>query len=346
MVLTIAAAVFVFGLLVLVHELGHFMTAKATDMRVDEFAIGFGPKLFSFRRGETEYSLRAIPLGGFNDIAGMNPEDNKAGERGYCEKPVSSRMIVILSGSVMNFILPVLLFFGIFFFAGVGTPSTEPVLGTVLPDKPAAMAGLREGDRILSINGVEIENWSQLSETVRQGEEGSPVEVVFQRGSETQRALIEPYYDEGSKRQVIGVLGTLDMRYPGVAESMQLAVQKTYSIMEMMLTELGRIFAERSGAELAGPIGVAQMAGEMAQLGFIPLLNFAAFLSLNLGIINLLPVPALDGGHFMMLLMEAVRGKPMSPKTLYYLQSVGVALLVLLMLFATKNDVVRVFTGG
>ncbi len=127
---------------------------------------------------------------------------------------------------------------------------------------------------------------------------------------------------------------------------MQLAVQKTYSIMEMMLTELGRIFAERSGAELAGPIGVAQMAGEMAQLGFIPLLNFAAFLSLNLGIINLLPVPALDGGHFMMLLMEAVRGKPMSPKTLYYLQSVGVALLVLLMLFATKNDVVRVFTGG
>ena len=131
MILTIAAAIFVFGLLVLVHELGHFMTAKLTGMRVDEFAIGFGPKVFSVQKGETAYSIRAIPLGGFNDIAGMDPEDNDAGSRGYCEKPVLSRMIVILAGSFMNFLLPVFLFFGIFFFAGVGTPSPEPVLGTI-----------------------------------------------------------------------------------------------------------------------------------------------------------------------------------------------------------------------
>ena len=154
MVLTIAAAVFVFGLLVLVHELGHFITAKMTGMRVDEFAIGFGPKIFSFTRGETVYSLRAIPLGGFNDIAGMDPANNEAGARGYCEKPVLSRMIVILAGSAMNFVLPVVLFFGIFFFSGVSTPNPEPVLGTVIAGKAADLAGLKDGDRVVMIEDV------------------------------------------------------------------------------------------------------------------------------------------------------------------------------------------------
>ena len=146
MVLTIAAAVFVFGLLVLVHELGHFVTAKLTGMRVDEFAIGFGPQLLAVKRGETVYSLRAVPLGGFNNIAGMDPEaEDDAGERGYARKSVWARMLVILAGSAMNFLLPVFLYWGVFFFSGVATPSTEPVLGMVLPDRPAAQAGVRVG---------------------------------------------------------------------------------------------------------------------------------------------------------------------------------------------------------
>ena len=132
MILTIASAVFVFGLLVLVHEFGHFITAKMTGMRVDEFAIGFGPKLISRKHGETVYSLRAIPLGGFNDIAGMDPENNTAGERGFCAKPVLSRMIVILAGATMNFILPILLFFAIYSALGEMKPSTEPVIGEVI----------------------------------------------------------------------------------------------------------------------------------------------------------------------------------------------------------------------
>jgi len=127
MILTVAAAIFVFGLLVLVHEFGHFITAKMTGMRVDEFAIGFGPKIYSRKYGETEYSLRAIPLGGFNDIAGMDPEDNDAGDRGYCRKPIPSRMLVILAGAGMNFILPIVLFFGIFAFNGISSPNPEPV---------------------------------------------------------------------------------------------------------------------------------------------------------------------------------------------------------------------------
>lgn len=345
MVLTIAAAVFVFGLLVLVHELGHFVTAKMTGMRVDEFAIGFGPKLVSFQRGETVYSIRAIPLGGFNDIAGMDPEQNDAGSRGYCEKPVSSRMIVILAGSIMNFILPLFLFFGIFFFTGVSTPSTEPVFGTVLAGKPAAEAGLRDGDRVLAIDGTPIATWSDFVAGVKDSA-GKPVNLTVERGGESFDTTVTPAYDSSSQRAMVGVMGSVDTRYPGFVESAKLAVQKTGAILYMMVDALYKIVLELSGAELAGPIGVAQMAGEVAQMGFVPLLNFAAFLSLNLGIVNLFPIPALDGGHFLTLCVEAVRGKPLSPTALRYTQNVGIVLLLLLMLLATKNDIVRVIFGG
>ena len=204
MVLTIAAAIFVFGLLVLVHELGHFITAKFTGMRVDEFAIGFGPKLISHQWGETVYSIRAIPLGGFNDIAGMDPSDNDAGARGYCAKPVLSRMVVILAGSIMNFILPVILFFGIFFFAGVSTPNPEPVLGTVMEGKPAAEAGLRDGDRVLSLDGVDTKMWTDFVNGVKDNT-GEPITGVGQRGDETVTTVMTPVYDNQSKKAVIGV---------------------------------------------------------------------------------------------------------------------------------------------
>ena len=345
MVLTIAAAIFVFGLLVLVHELGHFITAKLTGMRVDEFAIGFGPKLISFTRGETVYSLRAIPLGGFNDIAGMDPANNEAGSRGYCEKPVLSRMIVILAGSIMNFILPLVIFFGIFFFVGVSTPSPEPVFGTVLADKAAAQAGLQDGDRIISLNCKSIATWTEFVDNIKDNE-GTPIKVVAQRGDETIETTMTPAYDPQAKKAVVGVMSSVDTKHPGMFEAAGLALQKTYMIVVMMLDALLQIILQLSGSELAGPIGVAQMAGEVAQMGFVPLLNFAAFLSLNLGIVNLFPIPALDGGHFVTLCVEAVRGKPMSPKALEYTQKVGIVLLILLMVLATKNDIVRVFTGG
>ena len=351
MALTIVSTIFVLGVLVLVHELGHFVTAKLTGMRVDEFAIGFGPKLLSTKRGETVYSIRMVPLGGFNDIAGMNPEENEAGERGYCEKPIPSRMLVILAGSIMNFILPVFLFFGIFFFSGVSTQNPEPIMGTVLADKPAALAGMKDGDRVLAVNGVPIASWQEFTEMVQNDAElpdGSraPMVMEVRRGEEQLQLTMTPAYDSQSKRAMVGVMSAIDHREAGLFESAQLAVVKTVSIIAAMLDALYRLILELSGAELSGPIGIAQMAGEVAQMGIVPLLSFTAFLSLNLGIINLFPLPALDGGHFAMLCVEAVRGKPMSPKALYYMQCFGVALIVTLMLFATANDLMRVFTGG
>ena len=342
----VAATIFVFGLLVFVHELGHFITAKLTGMRVDEFAIGFGPRLVSFRRGETVYTIRIIPLAGFNDIAGMNADDNDAGERGYCCKPILSRMVVILAGSAMNLILPVFLFFGIFFFSGIQTPNPAPVLGTVLADNPAAKAGLVAGDRILAIDGKPVGTWQELVDAIRANHGNVPLQMQVARAEQSLTVSVTPRYDASHNRGYIGIVNAYDSTYPGFLQSVSMAFERTWAIIAMMLDALYRIILELSGTELAGPIGVAQMAGEVAEMGIVPLLNFAALLSLNLAIINLMPVPALDGGHFLTLCIEAVRGKPLSPRIMRYVQNAGVGLIVLLMLLAMKNDVVRIFAGG
>ena len=343
--LTILASVFVFGLLVLFHEFGHFIMAKATGMRVDEFAIGFGPKLISRKFGETEYSIRIVPLGGFNDIAGMDPSENDAGDRGYCEKPVWKRMIVIVAGPLMNFLLPIMIFFMIFMIVGVSSPSTRPELGEVIPDQPAAMAGLQKGDLVDAINGEPVREWDDIVRIVR-GADGSPMKISYHRDGEARQATVIPIHDKQENRMMIGVMGALDTRQPGVIEAAGTALWKTGYVIYRMIEGLVQIFTGDAAAELAGPLGVMQMTGTVAKLGFAALMNFAALLSLNLGIINLLPVPALDGGHFVTLLLEAVRGKPLGEKALHYTQVAGITVLVALMLFATKNDIVRIFFGG
>lgn len=344
MILTIAAAVFVFGLLVLVHEFGHFITAKMTGMRVDEFAIGFGPKIISKKRGETIYSLRAIPLGGFNDIAGMDPDNNPAGERGFCAKPVLSRMIVILAGATMNFILPIVLFFVIYATFGMAQPATEPIIGDVIEGMSAEKAGIKGGDEILSVDGQEVATWKDFTDKLRTVEAGQDVLIKYRRGDEIGEVTLSPTYNEQEQRILIGVHSSIVYEEKTLPESFGLAIEHTKEITVMMLDSIAMLFREPEQTEnLAGPIGIVQMSGQVAERGFIPLLNFAALLSINLGIINLLPVPVLDGGHFVNLFIEAVRGKPLGSKAVAYTQRIGIALLLMLMLFATKNDLVRVF---
>ena len=344
MILTIVAAVFVFGLLVLVHEFGHFITAKMTGMRVDEFAIGFGPKLISRRHGETVYSLRVVPLGGFNDIAGMDPANNTAGERGFCAKPVLSRMVVILVGSVMNLILPLVLFFTIFTTVGLSVPSTEPVIGNIIQGMSAEKAGLKEGDRVLSVDGQSVTTWKDFTDNLRQVKEGQNVSLQYKRGEEVYEVTLSPTFNKQENRVLIGVQSETVYESKTIPEAVALSIDYTKEITVYMLESIAQLFEKPEQTEnLAGPIGIVQMSGQVAENGFIPLLKFAALLSINLGIVNLLPVPVLDGGHFVNLFIEAVRGKPLGSKAVAYTQRIGLALLVMLMLFATKNDLVRIF---
>ncbi|MDR3592796.1 MAG: RIP metalloprotease RseP [Negativicutes bacterium] len=336
---TIIATIFVIGLLVFFHELGHFITAKAVGMKVHEFALGFGPKLLSKQGGETLYSLRVIPLGGFNKIAGMDP-DEEQDQFSFNAKPIWARMLVIVAGPLMNFFLPILLFVIIFLGAGIDTPSDAAVIGTVLQDRPAARVGLAAGDRVLSVNDIQIDSWRQFVSII-QVSAGKQLVLAYDRDNQKGSVTITPEFDPKANRGIIGVVPLIVNYRPGPLEAVSLACQQVYAIGTSMLSGIGQMITGRAPADVAGPIGVAQMAGQVAQMGILPLLQFSAFLSINLGLINLLPVPVLDGGHIVTLAVEAVRRKPLSPQKMQYIQMIGFTLLMLLLLLATFKDITR-----
>lgn len=337
--LTILAAIFVFGVLVTVHELGHFITAKMMKMRVDEFAIGFGPNIYQQKDGDTLYSLRAIPLGGYNKIAGMDPEDPWEPDA-FKAKSIPARMLVILAGSLMNFILPVILFSGIFMIDGIEKPVDQPVLGIVVENKAAANAGLKVGDKILTINGQTINTWNDVITTLR-ANGTKEVTLTAERSGQVATYKMLPEFNEELGRPLIGISPKFVKEQPGVLESVKLGFLYTKQVIFAMVDGLRNIITGRAAAEVSGPIGVAQMAGEVAEKGVLPLLNFVAFLSINLGVINLLPLPALDGGHFMLLIYEGLRGKPLGAKAMNNIQTIGIVLILALTIFSTFKDITR-----
>lgn len=337
--LTILAAIFVFGVLVTVHEFGHFITAKMTGMRVDEFAIGFGPKLYQQKDGDTLYSLRAIPLGGYNKIAGMDPDD-PVEANSFKSKSIPARMLVILAGALMNFILPVILFSGIFMVEGRMQVVNEPVLGTVVEEMAAAKAGLKVGDRILTINNKPVNDWMSLVNDLR-ANGTNPVTLTAESNGTVKNFTMTPVFDKEAGRPLIGISPKFVQEKLGFFASIQEGMLYTKNIISAMINGLYKIVTGSAPAEVAGPLGVAQMAGQVAEKGLLPLMNFVAFLSINLGVINLLPLPALDGGHFVLLVLEALRGKPLGSKAMTNIQMVGVALILALTVFSTFKDITR-----
>ena len=339
MLITILGAVFVFGVIVMIHELGHFLTAKACGMRVDEFAIGIGPNVIQKQKGETLYSIRLLPLGGFNKIAGMDPSED-VGERGFNNKPVWQRFIVIAAGATFNFLLAIVIYFCIFAFHGTTVPSHEPVIGDTFAGNPAAEAGIQQGDRILTINGQSIQEWKDITQSL-QGHSNHVVSVTLDRKGEIISTTVIPR--ESGDRAVIGINPVMDVKQYGIGESAISAVTHTGSTIMEMLQGLWNIVTGHSKGDVAGPIGVAQMAGQVAQHGFISLLLFTALLSLNLGVINLLPIPVLDGGHLVLLILEGITGRKLPEKALQYIQMTGVGLLLLVFVYSTFQDILRLF---
>lgn len=336
---TILACIFVFGILITVHELGHFLTAKLTGMKVEEFAIGFGPEIFKTQEGETKYSLRALPLGGFNRISGMDPDDPQD-ERSFGSKPVKSRMLVILAGSLMNLILPVIIFWVQFMSSGISIPTNEPVFGSIVPKYAAAEAGLQAGDRVLSINGVQVTTWAQVHDLIAESG-GKAIQLEIDRNQQKLAVQVQPTANPDTGKPFIGVMGSTEMKKLGLVDSLVTSVKYTGFIIVSMVSALYHMIIGSTAADVSGPIGVAKMAGEVAQKGIGLLFNFVALLSLNLAVINMLPLPALDGGYFFLLLWEGLTGHKVSQEAMMRIQQVGVAMIVALTLFATYKDLMR-----
>lgn len=336
---TILAAIVLFGVLITVHELGHFLAAKSTGMLVTEFSIGFGPKLFQKKVGETLYSLRLCPLGGYNRIAGMEPGEAVT-PRGFNGRPLWARMLVILAGPFMNFLLPFLIFFGVFAISGLTLPVNKPVVGSLMEGYPGAAAGLQPGDRLVSINGQKLEKWNDINSLV-QANGPKPGKVVIRREGKEISLTLQPRFDGESKRFLIGVRPPLEHRQLSLWESLKTAGLAVGKTTVAMVDGLRKMITGKVRADIAGPIGVAHMAGDVAAQGAVPYLEFMAFLSLNLAVLNLVPIPALDGGQFLVLVVEGLLGHALAPKAKEIIQMIGVACIVALTIFATMHDLLQ-----
>ncbi|MGB4430461.1 MAG: RIP metalloprotease RseP [Limnochordia bacterium] len=337
---TLIAFVVVFGTAVLFHELGHFLVAKASGIRVFEFAVGFGPALASTTWRGTKYSLRVFPLGGFVKMAGMDEpvdyaEDVPADDdpRSFQAKSLPVRLGTIAAGPFMNLVLAVLLFS--LYFMLVTVP---PMVTTVEPNSPAEIAGLLPGDTFISINGEEVIDADQVVGKIQQAA-GQEIEIVVRRQGSLHTIKAVPQEVGGQGRLGFGI-SEAKPRYPFLTSVRAAAVQ-TWRLTAQLVGDITRMITGKQQVEISGPIGIVHIVGETARHGVPQLLSLAVILNINLGLLNLLPVPVLDGGWLLILVLEAIRGKPLAPETRGIAQFIGLALLIMLMLFATFKDLAR-----
>ncbi len=357
---------FLFGLSVVVffHELGHFLVARWCGVRVLTFSVGFGPEIAGFNdRHGTRWKLSWIPLGGYvkffgDDNAASVPDESAVANMTEAEKresffhqPVGRRSAVVAAGPIANFILAIVIFAAIFAFYGRQTTTAR--VDTVVPDSAAAAAGLKSGDLVLAIDGRAIESFSDMQRVVS-ANAGRTLTFQIDRGGAPMTLTATPALKQGKDgfgnstcQAVLGVSrsmapGDVKTEHVNPLAAVWLGTKETWFIIDRTFSYIGGLFAGRECADqLGGPIRIAQISGQVASLGFMPVLHLAAMLSVSIGLLNLFPVPLLDGGHLMFYLVEATRGRPLSPKAQEIGFRIGFAIVVMLMIFTVFNDTVQ-----
>ncbi|WP_099187187.1 RIP metalloprotease RseP [Tepidibacter mesophilus] len=329
--MNIIISLIVFGILVLFHEFGHFIVAKKAGVKVHEFAIGMGPKIYAYKGYETEYSLRLLPIGGYVRMEGEDEESSDP--RSFNNKTIFQKISIVFAGPVMNFILAILLFTVMFMYKGVPGTTIEKTVDNL----PAQQVGIKQGDKILKINDSSIKNWDDIRKTIS-ASNTDDINIKVQRDDNVLEYNIKPKHENGKK--IIGI----EPKYEkNIISSFKYAVNQTFSILGQMIDFLGKaITGNVSKDEVAGPVGIINVVGQAADAGIINVIFLAAVISINLGLFNLLPVPALDGGRIVFLIIELIRGKKMDPEREGSIHFVGFVALMLLMVFTIYNDVSRI----
>lgn len=354
---TVFSFILVLGLLIFVHELGHFLFAKLFGVKVLKFSLGFGPRLCGKVVGDTEYVISAIPLGGYVKMFGENPDeqDVPAEQRAvsFAHKSVWQRFGIVFAGPAFNFLFTLLLFFFLFLAHGVPESVDTTKVGNVKENSPAAVGGMLVNDEIVEINGLITNSWSDVLEGVKNSGGKNISMVILRDGEKIHLELIPEidsvkniYGEEVEQRYMIGIVRFDELRYvrTGPIGAIESAALQTWGFILLTVTGFVKIIQQVIPAsELGGPILIAQIAGQQMKAGFVNFLYFMGLLSVNLGVLNLLPIPVLDGGHLMFLTIEAVRRKPMEERAQIIAQQVGIALLGTLMIFVFYNDILRLF---
>lgn len=355
MLTTLVSFIVVIGVVIFVHELGHFLAAKSVGIRVETFSLGYPPKLIGKRIGETEYCLGWIPLGGYVKMAGMIDE-SATGETKltgapweFASKGTFAKLWVISAGVVMNLLLGVVLYTGIAAFKGLPEASGEPVVGEMNPGWPAEKAGLQLGDRIVGIEGVEIRTWDDLLAQIHPRAE-TPMRVVYRRDGVDQEVTLSPRRSMvrvDGKEQGIGQIGIgpeILYRPAGVSEVLLAGFVGTGNVIALVASSLWKLVtAQASIRELGGPILIAKLSGESARHGLATLLGFLALISINIGCFNLLPIPALDGAHAVIVASEGVLRRQLPTRAKLAIQQVGMVLILALVVIIVVNDAQRIF---
>ena len=340
--MTVFWAVLIIGFLIFTHELGHYYAARWTGVVVQEFAIGFGHKIFSRKQGDTLYSLRIFPIGGFVKLAGMDPNDEYYhSEGGFAAQSLWKRAFIMLAGSLVHLLLTIIIFFLLAFAVGLPVDYVDKgQVGEVLANGPAARAGLQQGNIILKVNDKETPTWQEVAQEIHRHPE-ERVNFAIRRGNDNFVLEITPDRNAEDKG-IIGISPALHLQRMSVLEAAKFAPVQTWSLFKAMMNGLWVLLTGRAGSDgLVGPVGLAQMIGGAARSGLFYLMQLTAVLSLNFSIINLLPLPALDGGRIMMLGVEAIRRKPLDPEKEGIFHFVGFVLLIALTLYVTFKDILR-----
>ncbi len=340
--MSIITTLIIIAILILAHEWGHFIVARKIGIPVHEFSLGFGYKVWSTVRNGVQYSLRLVPLGGFVRMAGEEMEDLEA-ENGFMKRSPLEKILVSFAGPFMNFVLALIIFITVYGIIGIPINTNEPVVGKVISDKPAQAAGIKEGDRILSINGQTINSWDEVEDLTGQNDSLS---IVIDRQGEAVNISVTPAKIDMAGTVGIGVMNSYTYKRWGILQSIAMGSEQTYRMTVEILHYLGTVLTGgASMSDVAGPVGITRIVGEFASVGFVFLLLFAGFLSINLGIMNLLPIPALDGSKIVFAVVEAVRRKPLEPEKEGFIHWIGFIFLMILMVVITYNDIVRYFKG-
>ncbi len=343
----VIVTVLAFGLLIVIHELGHYLAARWSGMRVERFSVGFGPVVWSRKSGDTEWAVSAVPLGGYVKIAGMAPgEDLPPGDTGaYSGKPAWKRFLVIMAGPAMNYLLAVVLAVLLIATMGLKEPDQTSAVGDVIPGGAAERAGLRPGDRIVWAGGEPVADWKGLVETIR-AHPGKDLVLGVVRadapGAPPAPVTLRP--DDAGGIGKAGIAPHLRTVRAGLLESVAMGFRRTNEKAAEILGGLGQVVTRKQKAELQGPLGIAQEMTRSARAGAAPFLMMVWLISIMLAIFNFLPLPALDGGRLLVLVYEMVTGRPVNQRAEAVIHTVGFVLLLGLLLGVTLfGDIPRLF---